>query len=95
LSTATARASRHVGLLAEAARQRINRKARCTEVIKKATEKHDKQLDRMQQKVCSAEVKLAEERAALARTGECLCCRNEPGFDRTSVRPSTPRSSSG
>jgi hypothetical protein len=63
LSTATARPSRHVGLLAEAARQRIKRKARCSEIMKEAKQKSDKQLDRVQQKVCSAELKPAEEHA--------------------------------
>jgi hypothetical protein len=65
LSKATARPSPHVGLLAEAARQRITRKARCSKVMKNAKEKQDKQLDRVQQKVCSAELKLAEEHAVL------------------------------
>jgi hypothetical protein len=63
LSTATVRPSRHVALLAKAARQRIKRKARCSEMMKEAKEKQDKQLDRVHHKVCSAELKLAEEHA--------------------------------
>jgi hypothetical protein len=71
LSTATARPSRHVGLLAEAARQRITRKARYYEKMKEAKEKQDKQLDRVQQKVRSAELKPVEEHAVrLVRAGE-------------------------
>jgi hypothetical protein len=65
LSTATARPAplSTRGLLAEAARQRIKRKALCSEMMKEAKEKQDKHLDRVQQKVCSAELKVAEEHA--------------------------------
>jgi hypothetical protein len=65
LSTTIARPSPHVGPLAQAARQRIKRKARCSEMMNEAKEKQDTQLDRVQRKV-----RLPAQASASAGTSE-------------------------